>query len=101
MLDLFGHATATTASTAPAEKPDFAKIKGAIQAMNDLIELESAPLRKLFADHGYDLANGDVLYHSPDVVIDVPPRYRAQVVEHKLLEARCLCFTRNPKFSLF
>lgn len=102
MLDLFGHGTcAATASTAPAEKIDLGKMRAAIEEMNAVVELEAGPLRKLFADHGYDLANGDVLYHAPGMVLDVPPRYRAQVQESQLVQPGQIVFTRNPRFSLF
>lgn len=101
MIDLFGKPLVFTSSTVPAEPLDLGKMRAAIEEMNAALELEAAPLRKFFADHGYDLANGDVLYHGPDVVIAVPERYRAQVVQHKLLEGRAMWFTRNPRFSLF
>jgi hypothetical protein len=101
MLDLFGKPIVYTNSAAPAEPFDLGKMKAAIAELNAVMELEAAPLRKFFADHGYDLANGDVLYHGPDVVIAVPERYRAQVVQHRMLEGRAMWFTRNPRFSLF
>ncbi len=58
-------------------------------------------LRKLFAEHGYDLANGDVLYHAPGVRLAVPPQYAAQVRAHPMLENTAMWFMRNPRFSLF
>ena len=106
MIDLFGHGTytATTAATAsatPPAKPDLGKMLAAIEEMNAVAELEAGPLRKLFADHGYDLANGDVLYHAPGMAVNVPPRYRAQVQESPLVQPGHIVFTRNPRFSLF
>ena len=99
--DLFGHAIVRAASTTPAAKPDLGKMKAAIEELQAVMELEAGPLRRFFEEHGYDLANGDVLYHGPDVVIAVPERYRAQVVQHQMLEGRAMWFARNPRFSLF
>jgi|GEM_PF-5457967 len=63
--------------------------------------MTAAALRNLFAEHGYDLANGDVLYHAPGATVDVPPRYRDQVQANSLVEPGQIVFTRNPRFSLF
>lgn len=63
--------------------------------------MTAAALRNLFAEHGYDLANGDVLYHAPGATVDVPSRYRNQVQPSNLLQPGRIGFTRNPRFSLF
>ena len=64
-------------------------------------ERQAAALRALFEQHGYDLANGDVLYHGTGVALNVPPRYQHQVIARDILEPDCICFMRNPRFSLF
>lgn len=101
--DQAGMATYGTAA-APCSPPtqlDLAGLSEAIRAAERGQQHAAAALSKLFEDHGYDLANGDVMYHGPDVAIEVPPKYREQVVRHQLLEAGCMFFTRNPRFSLF
>jgi len=94
---------ASTVSAAPpqAQAPDFAGVRASFDKLMEQMSREAAPLRKLFADHGYDLENGDILYHGPDVVLVVPERYKAQVCPHPSLEAGAMYFTRNPRFSLF
>jgi len=96
--DLFGPGTA---STAPAQAPDLATMRASLDKLMEQMSLQAGPLRKLFAEHGYDLEGGDVLYHGPELVIEVPERYRAQVKPHAMLEGRAMWFTRNPRFSLF
>lgn len=98
--DLFG----STSTAPPASKPqqlDLIGLAEAIEAATRQCERQAKALRELFAEHGYDLANGDVLYHAPDVVLDVPPRYRAQVQPNKLVPSGQIVFTKNPRFSLF
>jgi hypothetical protein len=90
-----------TASTAAPTQLELAGLKEAIDKMNRSLDQESAALRALFAEHGYDLANGDVLYHGPEIAFMVPPQYRAQVVQHPTLEGKAMWFAKNPRFSLF
>ena len=93
----------TTGTTAPAalQQSDLVGLKEAIEAATREDERQARALRDLFAEHGYDLANGDVLYHAPDVHYDVPQRYRAQVQPHQMVQAGQIVFMRNPRFSLF
>ena len=93
----------TTGTTAPAalQQPDLAGLKEAIDAANRAADQQARALRELFEANGYDLANGDVLYHAPDVHYDVPQRYRAQVQPHQMVQAGQIVFMRNPRFSLF
>lgn len=76
----------------PDEPEDQPRIDGTVSA---------GALRKLFDEHGYDLANGDVLYHGPALAFMVPPQYRAQVARHPDLDGAAMWFMRNPRFSLF
>lgn len=90
-----------TASAAPAQPLDLSELHAKFQEAMEQMSREAAPLRKLFTEHGYDLENGDILYHGPDVVLAVPERYKAQVCRHQSLDAGAMYFTRNPRFSLF
>lgn len=102
MNDLFGTTTAaTTSSTTPPTQLELAGLAEAIAAMHASDDRQSKALRDLFEAHGYDLANGDVLYHACDVSFDVPPRFRDQVQPRALVPSGQIMFTRNPRFSLF
>jgi hypothetical protein len=93
--------TASTASTAAPQQLDLIGLAEAIEAANRKCERQARALRELFAENGYDLANGDVLYHAADLALDVPPQYRAQVQSSPLVPSGQIVFTKNPRFSLF
>jgi hypothetical protein len=99
--DLFQGTTTAAAGTVAPQQLDLIGLAEAIEAVNRQCERQARALRELFAEHGYDLANGDVLYHAPDVALDVPPRYRAQVQPSPLVPSGQIVFTKNPRFSLF
>ncbi|MEJ7804434.1 MAG: hypothetical protein WKG03_00720 [Telluria sp.] len=102
MRDLFGGTTATTtANTKPPTQLELAGLHEAITTMNRDLRAQETALRQLFALHGYDLANGDVLIRAPDVQMYVPPQYARQVRVNAMLEAGAMWFMRNPDFSLF
>lgn len=91
-----------TASAASQDaQPDLAGLDAAIRAMTAQCAKQGRALGRMFAQAGYSLAAGDVLYHAADVVLEVPPQYRAQVVRNKLLAPGEIRFTKNPRFSLF
>ena len=90
-----------TVGTAAHQQLDLIGLAEAIDAANRQCDQQARALRELFAENGYDLANGDMLYHAPDVVLAVPPRYRAQVQRNELVPPGQIAFTRNPRFSLF
>lgn len=91
----------TASATAQDVQPDLAGLDAAIRAMNAQCARQGRALGRLFAQAGYSLAAGDVLYHAPDVVLEVPPQYRAQVVRNKLLAPGQILYSKNPRFSLF
>lgn len=98
----FATATASNVPAGPQmTQLELAGLKEAIAQAEQQLELQSAGLRKLFTEHGYDLANGDVLYHGPGLSFLVPQQYRAQVVQHPALDGAAMWFTKNPRFCLF
>lgn len=91
-----------TATTGPApQQPDLAGLSEAIAKMQRDIERQTKALRKLFESHGFDLANGDMLFHAPGEGMAVPPQFATQVCASPYVKPGDVLFMRNPKFSLF